>query len=215
MLKNVKINDKGWLSEKYLRELLNARQIASLCGVSKNTVLRRLKYFDIKTRPSYNCNNTKLSLETRNKISLASTKMWRKRGHRENISNKVSKSLMGHTVSQETKEKIRKNTPVRKGKNNNFWKGGISLLKDRIRNSFKFRQWRSDVFFRDNFVCQSCGKHGVLLNAHHIKSFSSIIKQYNIKNINDALLCEELWDINNGQTLCLECHKKTNNYMKG
>lgn len=30
----------------------------------------------------------------------------------------------------------------------------------------------------------------------------------------DAINCEELWSINNGRTLCIDCHKKTNTYLK-
>lgn len=39
------------------------------------------------------------------------------------------------------------------------------------------------------------------------------MKEYNIKNYNEALLCEELWNINNGRTLCLPCHKTTDTYL--
>lgn len=88
------------------------------------------------------------------------------------------------------------------------WKGGTSKLRNKICNSFEYRQWRSDVFTRDNFTCQECG-NTKSLEAHHIKRFSLIIKQYQIKNLNDALNCSELWNINNGKTLCKVCHKKT------
>lgn len=32
--------------------------------------------------------------------------------------------------------------------------------------------------------------------------------KYNIKSYEQALNCEELWNINNGRTLCKKCHKK-------
>jgi len=28
----------------------------------------------------------------------------------------------------------------------------------------------------------------------------------------EALSCDELWNINNGRTLCIGCHKKTDTY---
>lgn len=46
------------------------------------------------------------------------------------------------------------------------------------------------------------------LNAHHIDSFNKIIKKYNIKTIEQSIKCKKLWDVNNGISLCYECHKK-------
>ena len=89
------------------------------------------------------------------------------------------------------------------------WKGGITKIGLLIRGCFKYRQWRSDIFTRDNFTCQWCGKRGGILEVHHIKSFSSIVKENRIKTLADAESCEELWNINNGITLCHECHSKT------
>jgi len=45
-----------------------------------------------------------------------------------------------------------------------------------------------------------------------LKSFNKIIKENNIFNILDARKCKEMWDINNGVTLCEECHLMTDNY---
>lgn len=90
-----------------------------------------------------------------------------------------------------------------------FWKGGISLLNNQIRGCLKMRQWICDVFERDNYTCQKCQIRGGKLNAHHLKQFSIIILENKITNLEESLLCEELWNINNGQTLCEECHKKT------
>jgi len=110
------------------------------------------------------------------------------------------------------KEARKKQGRINVGQEHWNWKGGISSLRDRIYKSFKFRQWRSDIFTRDNYTCQKCGQKGTKLNAHHIKPFSQIIKENNIKDVEDALNCEELWNINNGITLCEKCHKKTENY---
>lgn len=88
------------------------------------------------------------------------------------------------------------------------WKGGITLLAERIRHSFKYRQWKSDVFMRDNFTCQKTGKRGGELNAHHIKPFAIILKENNIATFEEAMKCEELWNINNGLTLCKNYHDK-------
>lgn len=86
------------------------------------------------------------------------------------------------------------------------WKGGISPLRTRVWSSFQYRQWRSDVFNRDNFTYQECSKRGGNIEAHHIKSFAEIIKEYQVKIFDDALECRELWDTNNGITLYKKCH---------
>jgi hypothetical protein len=109
---------------------------------------------------------------------------------------------------QTEKEKLKRSTSQKGSKSYN-WKGGKSILHQNIRNTFQYRQWRCDIFYRDGFTCQKCFKKGGVLNSHHIKELNKIILEYNIKSIEEALNCEELWNINNGITLCKECHKKT------
>lgn len=104
----------------------------------------------------------------------------------------------------------------RAGQNSHLWRGGITGLNTAIRGCFEYRQWRSDVFKRDDFTCVLCMNRGGKLNVDHIKSFKSIMQRNNIKSMEEAVECSELWDINNGRTLCVDCHKKTPNYgIKG
>jgi hypothetical protein len=58
--------------------------------------------------------------------------------------------------------------------------------------------WRKEVYKRDNFTCQHCGQIGGKLNAHHIKD---------AKHYPELILILE-----NGITLCYECHKKTDTW---
>lgn len=58
--------------------------------------------------------------------------------------------------------------------------------------------WRSAVFTRDNFTCQACGVRGGCLQADHVKPY--------------ALYPEHRWDVSNGRTLCVPCHKATPTY---
>lgn len=89
---------------------------------------------------------------------------------------------------------------------------GASKLQENIRRLYKYRQWRSDVFTRDDFTCQFCNLKGIKLNADHIKKFSMILIENKITTNKEALECEELWNINNGRTLCEPCHRKTDTY---
>jgi hypothetical protein len=49
---------------------------------------------------------------------------------------------------------------------------------------------------------------------HYPQSFSSIFQRNKLQSFEEALSCQELWNINNGRTLCIDCHKKTSNYLK-
>lgn len=93
-----------------------------------------------------------------------------------------------------------------RGENHPNWGGGRDSFKRRIRFSFKYRQWRSDVFTRDEFICQECGHRGGKLNAHHIEQVCLILELNDIKTYEQAMVCSELWNINNGITLCEKCH---------
>ncbi len=95
------------------------------------------------------------------------------------------------------------------GENSYNWKNGVSSVNDRIRSLVKYSGWVKDVFKRDNYTCQKCGdKKGGNLNAHHKKQVSDIIKEFNLKEMADILRCKELWDLNNGITLCEKCHQE-------
>jgi len=76
----------------------------------------------------------------------------------------------------------------------------------RIRACNKYKSWIKSVFERDAYTCQICGKRGIKIEAHHIKRFSIIITENNIKNYKEAINCNELWDIGNGIVLCKSCH---------
>ena len=138
----------------------------------------------------------KLSKEVKKRMSIA------RKGKRmsDETRKKLSVSKMGHFVSNETKKKI---ADSKRGQNSHFWKGGITPFSMKIRMSLEYRLWRTAVFERDNYTCIWCGaKSGngkrVVLNADHIKSFSQFP--------------ELRFAIDNGRTLCISCHYKTDNF---
>ena len=108
-----------------------------------------------------------------------------------------------------------------KGERHYNWKGGVTKLGHKIRHSAKFYQWRKDVFSRDNWTCVWCNQRGVELHPDHIKKLSLIVQEHQIQTMIQAYDCIELWDVNNGRTLCVKCHgirhnckfgSKTRNY---
>ena len=121
----------------------------------------------------------------------------------------------GKKMSEETKKKIsevKKKNPTRywlgkprynmRGTNSNFWTGvNHKTERRKAMESLEYKNWRRSVFTRDNYACVQCGtkgNEGAYLQADHIKMW--------------AFYPELRYDLNNGRTLCLECHKKTPTY---
>lgn len=111
------------------------------------------------------------------------------------------------TFSEEWIEKMRTNAlknnigarlPHYKGEESPMWRGGITPINLKIRNSTEYKVWRKAVFKRDNYTCVICGVRGVYLHADHIKPF--------------ALYPEYRLIVSNGRTLCVPCHKGTDTY---
>ncbi|MCK9319482.1 NUMOD3 domain-containing DNA-binding protein [Methanoculleus sp.] len=84
---------------------------------------------------------------------------------------------------------------------------GKKTLRTRLRATGTYENWRKSIFERDDYTCQLCKKRGDKIVAHHITHFISILNKNKIDKFEQALKCKELWDINNGITLCEKCHK--------
>lgn len=116
-----------------------------------------------------------------------------------NGSFKKGNKMWDNPNNERTRFKEKVKNPLEEYKN---------IIKDKIiRKCFNYRQWRSDIFTRDNFTCQKCCKIGGNILAHHIDRFIDIINKNRIVTLEQAKICEELWNINNGVTLCEKCHK--------
>ncbi len=191
-----------------------------LCACGCGNPVKIIKGFPNKYICGHYWNNKHHSEKTIYKISISvsgnNNGMYHKH-HSDKTKNQISKTRImkkiknpmdGKRHSSESIEKMRKSKKGKIGKYSSNWKGGITSLNKQIRGSEKYINWRTQVFGRDNFTCRECGIRGVWLEAHHIKRFSDIMKEYNIKSLEQALQCNNLWDLNNGITLCKECHRK-------
>ena len=72
--------------------------------------------------------------------------------------------------------------------------------EERLKNRYRmsdgdFRTWANLIKDRDNYTCQICGKSpSGNLNAHHLNGWNAFP--------------EQRFDLNNGVTLCTDCHKE-------
>lgn len=103
----------------------------------------------------------------------------------------------GYRHSEEAKIKM---SICRMGARNPNWKGGVTPESNLLRKGLRYRKWRDNVYKRDNYTCQVCGiKSGcgraVVLCADHIKPW--------------AIYPKLRFDIDNGKTLCVPCHRQT------
>lgn len=127
----------------------------------------------------------------------------------QEIKEKARVQFLGKKLPKEHAEKVVNalvsTNKKRIGIKHHNWKGGITTENHKIRNSSEYARWRTLVFERDNYTCVICyarsgiGK-AVLLQADHIKQF--------------AHFKELRFELSNGRTLCVECHKKTDTYGK-
>jgi len=206
--------DKLWLYQKYLTEELSTSQIGKLCGMNNGTIWYWLNKHGIKIRSIAEAQTgarhpmfgKHIPNERKKRQSLTLTGRIRSEDHCKNlsISCKGNKNRLGHTNSDEHNEKIRNahlgsQNPMFgvTGESHPKWKGGVAPRNHLIRTSSKYKEWRLAVFERDNYTCQNCRAHSgngkaVYLHAHHIYPF--------------AKYPEKRFDVNNGLTLCIDCH---------
>lgn len=114
--------------------------------------------------------------------------------------NKLKQSHKGKPSHWKNKKR-----PETVGENNPNWKGGITPINAKIRTSFEYKIWRRTVFERDNYTCVWCSARNgegktIILHADHIKPF--------------AYFPELRLAVDNGRTLCIQCHKTTDSYLK-
>lgn len=123
------------------------------------------------------------------------TKVVRKNSLDKDTRSCGCKKYSGIKIALASQKRI-ENLP--RGRHHFNWKGGITSENRQARNSTEYKTWRRAVFERDDYTCVLCGTIGGVLNADHIMPFAEY------KNLR--------FDTNNGRTLCVSCHRKTETF---
>lgn len=119
-------------------------------------------------------------------------------GRARMVAAKVGKK---HTLEHRLRISAGAKRVVEEGRHNNYL-GGITKTRLRgDRETMEYRLWRESVFERDDYTCVLCGERNGDHNADHIKPY--------------ALFPELRFAIDNGRTLCVPCHRKTDTYGIG
>lgn len=191
----------GWLLCEYIGKDKNAMQIAKEQGVSGTIISYFLKKFKIERKINLSWTNEEDEMleELSKEMSFKkiSEKYYLKRTHNSIRIRAIALGIKSiYEPGEETKKidiKKKISCTLQKIKIGDF-NGFKTPEHEAVRHSVEYQKWRYDVFKRDKYTCQDCKKIGHILHAHHIKEF--------------AKFKEEQLNVDNGITLCKECHGK-------
>jgi hypothetical protein len=210
----VKTLPKSVLSDLYLEKKMTVNAIALQLGVNPKTVRRNLDVHGIPVRS--------ISEATLIRYQTKSNHPRFKHGKRTKEFKfycKCGREMnRGSTVCWNCYSTSEQNW----GKSNPNYKGNadiMMMIRGYLRNT-----WRLKVFERDGFTCKECGSRHKI-EAHHIVRLSDIVNSHcngrpketveeRFGLIRELINLEEINDINNGVTLCKECHKKKHRKVK-
>lgn len=174
------------------------------CGICAKVLLQRQKFTcspkckfiwigrKIAGKSSWNKGLTKADAPQLSNSGLKKGSVAWNKGKPLSEAHKLALRKKHKPLSEATKQKMRGRVPWNKIGD------GITPINERIRKSPEYKTWRKTVFERDDYTCKECGKRGGNLNADHIKPF--------------ALYPELRFDVDNGRTLCMPCHRKTETF---
>ena len=82
-----------------------------------------------------------------------------------------------------------------RGKYSPNWNPNLTQeYREQTRRVEGYLDWAKEVYKKDDYTCQCCNKRGGKLNAHHLDGYNWD-KEHRV-------------DVNNGTTLCEDCHKE-------
>lgn len=203
-----KLDDKDWIQSQV--NIKPLRRIAGDMGVPYSRFYRAIKKLDIKIPKRTKYFYTEESRKAKSDHIKAALEVKYPDGRYGKLAANWKGGMpecidCGKPLAR--KDAIRcqscERSDNRTGSKNINWRGGIWPENARARNTNEYKAWRKAVLERDDYTCQKCGRNRyeepmLILHAGHIKSFSEH---------SDLRL-----DINNGQTLCFDCHKDTDDY---
>lgn len=210
---------KEELLEFYSNQQWSMAEIAEYFKCSAQTVCNFLHKYEIPTRtPVKHTERTKIK-QSQMKIGVSNPMFGSIRPSHAQLMSKLRKGMVFSDLTKGRMSKAKNGKWGGKfiGSDHPNWlppEQRKSPLYKQIRDCVKMQQWRKCIFEKDDYTCQMCWKRGGTLNADHIKQFAVILKENDVKTLEDSFICSELWDLANGRTLCNECHRKTETFAR-
>lgn len=186
---------------------------------TKNRMEKHIVSQATRDKISLSLTGQKYSKETCERMSVSANKRWEDPEERKRTSETQKRYLEEHPEHIEFLKVVglgKKHTVESRkkmgspGEKNPRWNGGITPFRKQLRECFRMNIWRREVFERDGYKDWFSGCEGSRENpieAHHIIYLNKILIRNNIKTLEEAEKCEELWNINNGVTMLKSSHK--------
>lgn len=198
----------------YTIDNLSSKDIAKQIGISDVSVLNWLKRYNIpiKKTGSFNYKIRKTTTEIDLKICELYTQWMSSRKIKEVIGN-IDKTTIIEIIKRYNITPHSKGYNAKQWSKSHMWKGWISKISTLIRHRKETKQWKKKVLKRNGYKCVQCWAT-TELEVDHIIPLKEIRRTHNIKDVTDELFIKIplLTDINNGRTLCFNCHKQTETY---
>lgn len=200
------------LADLYLVQKLSYKQIARRQGVTAQSVMRWLRAAGIPARSiseatSLATKGVPKSPEHQERLreSIKHASAARKPEHFAAQAAKMKgrtppnkgklwtpEERAKHMAYRKTDEYRAKLAESQRGEKSHLWRGGQTDAETRRMQGWEWRKRRLEVYERDDWTCQDCGRRGGKLHAHHIKPW--------------AERPDLRYDSENGVTLCPPCH---------
>lgn len=206
--------NRDWLYNEYIVKDRNAKDIAKECGINHRTLREWIFILNIPNKESKTEGLTKDILYDLYRVKHMSTAeigemydvdggailYWLRKydipafttSEAVNIYLYEKGGIEKARETQSTMENRIKSSCRQRGIAIEDFEGFATTEQHMARNNTYYKEWVGNVFQRDNYTCQCCGKRGGNLNAHHLYNFAEY---------------EDLrYDVENGITFCEECH---------